>query len=135
VQNDELEPVLVIDDDAAICEALTPLLVEEGYRVVTAGNGSEALQRLRSGLRPCAILLDLMMPVMDGWDFRAEQMRDPEIADIPVIIVTAAGFTAKTVMAQLGAADFVNKPPPPKALLDAIRRHCRHDHPPQSVGG
>jgi CheY-like chemotaxis protein len=82
--------VLIIDDDRDIREVLGELLAEEGFTVEAAWNGAEAMKRLRAGFRPDVIILDLMMPVMDGLTFRAEQKLDPDLAGIPVIGVTAA---------------------------------------------
>ena len=82
--------VLIIDDDRDIREALGELLAEEGFVIEAAWNGAEALKRLEAGFRPNLIILDLMMPVMDGLAFRAAQKRSPELARIPVIGVTAA---------------------------------------------
>lgn len=115
------DSILVVDDDADTRDALRELLETEGYAVVEAANGRAALQRLRGGLRPRAILLDLMMPVLDGWDFRSQQLADPALKDVPVVIMTAAGFSADTVRAQLGGIDFVSKPPPPDQLLATLR--------------
>jgi CheY-like chemotaxis protein len=122
----DLEPVtvLIVDDDQAILDGLGELLENEGYRVATATDGRDALQQLRSGLRPCVILLDLMMPGMDGWDFRHEQMKDDDLRDIPVVVITAAGFSEASVKAQFGDIEFVPKPPTGQALLDAVRRRC-----------
>src|SRR4029077_10612839 len=87
-----------------------------------APNGHEALARLRSGrVHPAAILLDLMMPGMDGWDFRSEQMRDPELASVPVVIVTASGFSAESIRLQFRPAAFVPKPIERPALLEVLR--------------
>jgi CheY-like chemotaxis protein len=83
--------VLIIDDDDESREALAEMLALQGYAVAVAANGSEALGYLRSGRRPDAILLDLMMPVVDGWDFRTEQKRDAALAQIPIIVISAAG--------------------------------------------
>jgi CheY-like chemotaxis protein len=83
--------VLIIDDDSGSREALAELLADEGYDVATAEDGAEGLAYLRVGHRPRVILLDLMMPGVDGWDFRAEQKRDDELAQIPVIAISAAG--------------------------------------------
>lgn len=83
--------VLIIDDDSGSREALAELLADEGYGVATAEDGAEGLAYLRVGHRPRVILLDLMMPGVDGWDFRAEQKRDTELAQIPVIAISAAG--------------------------------------------
>ena len=77
----------------APCErALKELFETEGYTVVLAANGRAALNRLMEGFRPSVVLLDLMMPVMDGWDFRTRRLREPALKDIPVFIITAAGF-------------------------------------------
>jgi CheY-like chemotaxis protein len=82
--------VLVVDDDDGIREALAMALSDEGRRVSCACNGEEALARLRSGdPLPCLILLDLMMPVMNGQDFRAAQLKDENLSGIPVVLMTA----------------------------------------------
>ena len=122
----DLQPltVLVIDDDPPIAAGLSECLEGEGYDVAVAGDGRAALGLLRAGLRPCVILLDLMMPVMDGWDFRQEQLKDPELSEIPVVVITAAGFSEETVKAQLGAVELVPKPPSLARLLTAIHRCC-----------
>jgi CheY-like chemotaxis protein len=80
--------VLVVDDDASIRGFLAEALSDEGYHVETAGNGQEALTIL-GGWRPDVILLDLMMPVMDGWEFRSAQRQLPGLADVPVIVLSA----------------------------------------------
>jgi len=81
--------VMVIDDDPAFLDALTDAIRSEGYRVATAGNGVEALNALRWGLRPRVILLDMQMQTMNGWEFRAEQKQTPALAAIPVVAMTA----------------------------------------------
>jgi CheY-like chemotaxis protein len=116
--------ILVVEDDPAITSSLTETLLEEGFEVGAAANGREALERLRSGLRPAAIILDLMMPVMDGWDFRSEQLKDPALRDIPVVVVTAAGFSHDTIRTQFGDVGLVPKPVPLSDLLDALGRAC-----------
>ena len=83
--------ILIVDDDAGSRKALAEVLTDEGYTVATAGDGADAMTYLRQGHRPRVILLDLMMPGVDGWDFRAEQKRDAALADIPVIAISAAG--------------------------------------------
>jgi CheY-like chemotaxis protein len=83
-------PILLVEDDRAIREALTDGLQAEGFDVVTASNGLEALRWLRGGTaRPSVVLLDIMMPVMDGYGFLAERRKDPALSSIPVAIVTA----------------------------------------------
>lgn len=121
----EKEPstVLIVDDDYAVAESLADFLQDEGFDVVIATDGRLALDKLRCGLRPCAILLDLMMPRMNGWQFRDEQLRDLELKDIPTIIVSALPCDAAK-RAQLGGVDFLPKPPLLPHLLAAIRRHC-----------
>jgi CheY-like chemotaxis protein len=82
--------VLIVEDDADIRESLGDALEFEGYDVATAGNGFEALRLLRSGLKPGVILLDLVMPIMSGWQFRQVQLADPSLAGIPVVVVSAS---------------------------------------------
>src|SRR5215213_7431302 len=86
----EQSTILVVDDDHAIRDSLTELLEDEGYVVARAENGQEALEFLRSNGAPCLILLDLMMPVMDGYEFMDRTQGDPQLADIPVVVITAA---------------------------------------------
>jgi len=83
--------VMVVDDDALIREMVIQVLASEGFTAIGARNGEEALQRLRQEhLQPALILLDLMMPVMDGRQFRAAQLQDPALASIPVVVISAA---------------------------------------------
>ena len=89
----------------------------------TAENGRQALERLREAEPCCCILLDIMMPVMNGFEFREEQLKDPKLAAIPVIVVTADG-RARERAHQLGSDVFFQKPLSPPALLSAIRRFC-----------
>jgi CheY-like chemotaxis protein len=81
--------VLVVEDDGQVRETLASVLADEGYRPVEAANGAEALELLERGERPCLILLDLTMPVMDGWTFREKQSNTPELAALPVVLVSA----------------------------------------------
>jgi CheY-like chemotaxis protein len=115
--------ILVVDDDQDIRDTLTELLEEEGYSVVRASHGEEALAALQAEPRPSLILLDLMMPVMDGWQFRAEQRKNPATAGIPVVIISATGKDDK--VAALGAVQFLKKPIRLEELLDAVEKHCR----------
>jgi CheY-like chemotaxis protein len=84
--------VMVVDDDDDIRETLAGLLEDEGYGVAAICDGRQALDALEGGLLPRVILLDLMMPVMDGAEFRRAQLADPALAGIPVILKTAAGL-------------------------------------------
>jgi signal transduction histidine kinase len=111
--------VLIIEDDAEIRETLDGLLRVEGYDVSTASNGLEALQRLRAGTHADVILLDLMMPVMDGWQFRVQQKRDPQLAGTPVIAISADS-TPKA--AAIDADAYLKKPVDYDTLIDTIER-------------
>jgi CheY-like chemotaxis protein len=115
--------VLVVEDDEATRDAFTLLLGCEGYRVRTASNGLLALEQLRAGDRPCLILLDLMMPVMDGFQLCARLKEDGALGSIPVIVCSAIG-EARSRAGLLGAADYLDKPIDPDALLSVVRRHC-----------
>ena len=84
-------PILLVEDDPELREALALVLESDGYVVVTAADGVEALERLHDRLRPRVIVLDLMLPVMDGFEFRVRQTEDPELAGIPVIVLSAGG--------------------------------------------
>ena len=116
--------ILVVDDDPDILETTRFVLECAGYRVSTAANGTEALTRLHAEAAPCVILLDLMMPVMNGWEFRAEQARDPGLAAIPVIVVTGAGKAAPEAV-SLGAACLLEKPVDLTTLLSMVQLYCK----------
>jgi CheY-like chemotaxis protein len=87
--------ILIVDDDREFREALEEVVRAEGFQVETATSGMQALDKLRWGLRPCVVLLDLQMAVMNGWDFRAEQARDAALAAVPVIAMTAGYWKAR----------------------------------------
>ncbi len=111
--------LLVVEDDADIREALDGLLSMEGFRVTGCSNGREALDWLRASPKPDIILLDLMMPVMDGWQFRVAQKDDPEIATIPVLALSADS-TAKA--AAIDAEAYLKKPVDYDTLIATIDR-------------
>jgi CheY-like chemotaxis protein len=111
--------ILVVDDDVDIRDAITVVLQGEGYRVASAANGRDALDYLHRSAPPDLVLLDLMMPVMDGWQFRREQKRDPALASIPVVVISSAASTL-----SLGVADFLQKPVAFDQLLNTVRRYC-----------
>src|SRR5215813_9187156 len=115
--------ILVVEDDVDVARLLTEVLEAEGYRTATAANGCEALDHLRQNGHPDLILLDMMMPVMDGWKFREEQRKLPALASIPVVIVTADG-NARGKAASIQAAGYVAKPIRLKSLLDEVERVC-----------
>ena len=117
---DDRRRVLVVDDDPSIQGFLAEALTDEGYTVRTAANGREALAILRAW-RPDLILLDLMMPEMDGWAFRGEQRAMPSVSDVPVIVLSAArDLDAKT--RDLEPAQVFSKPFDLEALLGTIER-------------
>lgn len=122
-------PILVVEDEADLRALMVGLLEGDGYEAVGASNGEEALALLRAGtVRPCLILLDLMMPRMDGWAFRAAQRRDPALAPIPVVVVTGYGSQLET--RPLGAVATVAKPFNLDALLEIVATHCDRHVPP-----
>jgi CheY-like chemotaxis protein len=114
---------MVVDDDPDVRAAICELLETEGYEALAAANGALALARLRGGgVRPGAILLDLMMPFMNGWEFRAEQLRDPQLRAIPIVLLTASGYSEAMVRDQFGRVAYLPKPPAPEALLRVVGR-------------
>jgi CheY-like chemotaxis protein len=115
--------IFVVDDDEGIRESLADVLQDEGYVVVTAIDGQDALDKLRAHQpMPCVILLDLMMPVMSGQQFYAEQQRDPALASIPVVILSA-DTNLKQKAASLGG-EYLQKPVQLERILDAVDRLC-----------
>jgi len=116
--------VLVVDDQEAIREALADLLSDEGYGVLTAANGAEALDKLRQSPRPhpCLIFLDLMMPIMNGQEFYVEKQLDPELASIPVVVMSAAGDARQKTLFH--ESEYLAKPVRMETILGAVARHC-----------
>ena len=113
--------VLVVDDDPDIRELLFTALEDEGFEVVPAGNGQEALSIIKT-FRPDVIVLDLMMPVMDGWQFANElRARDEGDEEIPIVLLSAAR-DLKTHAKALAAADIIEKPFDLSELLPKIAR-------------
>ncbi len=113
--------VLVIEDDAPIREVLVDMLEGEGYSVSSAEHGMAGLARARED-QPDLILLDLMMPVMDGWTFLAAQIEDSRIAHIPVVILSAAKN-----LGEVRAAQCLSKPCKISELLATVERYRLHD--------
>jgi CheY-like chemotaxis protein len=97
-------------------------LTIEGFAAATVANGREALDYLHGTIKPHVILLDLMMPVMDGWEFRRRQQADPELAPVPVIVLSALDAVRA---APVDAAAFLKKPLDFDRLLELVRSHCR----------
>ena len=123
------QTVLVIDDDREVRESLRTLLQLDGYKVKTARDGQHALEQLRGGLRPCIILLDLMMPAMDGQHFRAEQLRDPQFAHIPVVALSGH-YDPQQNTASLEAVASLRKPADIDTVLQLIEAHCVRQYEP-----
>ena len=116
-------PILVVEDDDDTRDAIVLGLETEGYQVIQASHGLEALELLDHGTRPCLILLDLMMPIMDGVHFRLQQLERAEVAEIPLIVISA--YAQLTRAHWLRAADYLPKPIDFDCLLDMVERHCR----------
>jgi CheY-like chemotaxis protein len=113
--------VLVVEDDASTRAGLTALLEAEGYSVLGAENGRQALDLLASGDPPRLILLDLMMPVMDGWQFLVQQrLAAASAPQPPVVLLSGLAF----IDGVTGVADFLRKPIEPKAVLACVQRFC-----------
>jgi CheY-like chemotaxis protein len=115
--------VLVIDDDLDIVDSIRDVLEDEGYTVIAANDGREALERLAS-IKPELILLDLAMPHMDGGSFREAQRKDPSLASIPTVVMSAADRTPEKA-APLAPDDCLVKPIRLAALLEVVARYCR----------
>lgn len=113
--------VLVIDDDPAICQTMKDVLEIQGYEVVTASDGVEGIKALKSmsGL-PCMILLDLMMPGMNGWGFLDFQKANPTYSKVPVIICSAYEASAKSI----GTSPVLIKPVQLNSLMGAVKAFC-----------
>jgi CheY-like chemotaxis protein len=114
--------ILVVEDDDDAREAMVALLQMRGYRAVPAGNGKEALDYLHQAPVPDLIILDLWMPVMDGWQFRAEQIKDPRLKGVPVIVVTALSDRD-----DVDANEVIIKPVDVDRLLTTVSQYCRRE--------
>jgi CheY-like chemotaxis protein len=115
-------PILVVDDDDSIRETLTEILSDQGYNALGFENGREALTYLQAGRPSCLILLDLMMPVMDGWQFLREREQNETLRAIPVVVVTAAASPDRAALASATAV--LPKPVPFEELFRLIGTYC-----------
>jgi len=115
------DPILIVEDDPDVRDTLREVLESEGLSVMTATNGKEALERLASSPRPCMILLDLLMPVMNGLEVLDALRLDPRLATIPVIIVSAHDHLAGQAK---GATGFLKKPVDLDVLVETVQRAC-----------
>jgi CheY-like chemotaxis protein len=113
--------ILVVDDDRSLRDALCDGLQLEGYEVVCVGDGRAALDHLNRGERPCLVLLDLMMPVMDGKALRQAMLLDANLLDIPVVLITAAGAQ---FAAGVAAQAVLHKPLTIDAVVGVVQDYC-----------
>lgn len=115
--------IMIVEDDPDIRTMLSWFLELEGFSVLTAKNGREAIERLHEHTRVSVILLDLMMPGMNGWQFRNAQQEDPALAEIPLVVISGDGAIAEKA-AGLGAEGFLKKPIDLTTLLHTVERFC-----------
>jgi CheY-like chemotaxis protein len=120
----DCKTVLVVEDDPAARLTLCDILADEGYHCLEAADGREAIERLaQAEVAPCVILLDLMMPGMNGWQFLEWMQRSGSHPGIPVVVLSAMPDGAAEAK-RLAAASFIPKPVPLDALLESVERHC-----------
>jgi CheY-like chemotaxis protein len=115
------QPILVVDDDSDVREALGEVLAEEGYATRLCDSGRAALDFLHGGGTPSLILLDMMMPGMNGWQFREEQLKDERLREIPVVVITASRMEPEAIQAH----EVLFKPVALGELVDAVQRNAR----------
>ena len=113
--------ILIVEDDPDSRESFCAILEDAGHGCVSVKSGKEALEHLNSHPLPDAILLDMLMPEMDGWQFRKAQLADPKIAKIPVVVITAVDQARNSAL-RFGASSFLTKPVHPDSLLGAFRQ-------------
>ena len=117
--------IMVIDDDRDVSGAIMEALQDAAYTPIAATNGREALEKLRRLQElPCVLLLDLMMPEMDGWSFRNEQLDDPTLRSIPVVVLTAHAGPEDPPVRGVANADMLRKPVGLQALLEKVEQYC-----------
>ena len=123
--------IMIVEDDDDLRDGISYLLEACGYQVAAAADGEDALDQLRRGVRPCVILLDLLMPRKDGFQFRTEQMQSPVYGQIPTIaysgIYTGTGLREKAT--ALGITTVLEKPVDYDALLDLVEQYCTREEP------
>ena len=115
--------ILLVEDDVDIADALKDVLTDQGHSVQIARNGKEALEMLSHGDLPQLIFLDLMLPLMDGPQFREAQLRDVRICHIPVVIVSADRAVEERAR-EMGVEAWLAKPTTPEKILDAAERYA-----------
>lgn len=115
--------VLIVNDEPDMTDALRYLLEQGGFAVELAADGLEAISKLHDGLRPCLILLDVRMPIMDGFEFRRQQLSDPDLAGIPVIVLSAALDDRGDAPQRLRASAYLEGVFDLDSLLELVRQH------------
>lgn len=116
--------VLVVEDDDDVRDAMVELLQAQGYEVLSAANGLEALACMRARPDLSLVLLDLSMPIMDGWECREQMLKDAALAKLPVVLLSGTSSIAAE-QNELSAAAVLPKPFAPRALLAVVARHGR----------
>jgi CheY-like chemotaxis protein len=116
--------VLIVDDAEATRTGLVHLLELQGFRAAGAGDGAEALERLHADRSICLVILDLAMPEKDGYWFRDAQLRDPEVADIPVVVFS--GMPPDAMPKGLAGVEVLAKPVALDRVIEIVTRHCGH---------
>lgn len=120
----EIHRILVVEDDVDLRDSICMLLELEGFVAIGVGNGQEALDYLSAHPIPCVILLDLMMPKMNGPEFRVRQLADAALATVPTVVLSAVPPDQQQLEVK-AAADYLSKPVRPAQLTQVVRKHCR----------
>jgi CheY-like chemotaxis protein len=116
--------VLLVDDDADTREAIAFYLRSQGYDVMTATGGAEALLRLEAGLDPCVLIVEALMPGMSGWDLLKRMRGAPSLAGIPAVMLS--GYPEQAGLAlRLGVRAYITKPPDVDTIAAVVAQHCR----------
>ena len=118
--------VFIIEDSTELQNLISELSADKGYKVGSASNGLEALKKLREAVElPALILLDIGMPVMDGFEFRMEQEKDSVLTEIPVVVLTG-DINAEAQSIRMGAHGHLQKPFSPRTLFNLVEKYCEH---------
>jgi two-component system response regulator MprA len=115
--------VLLVEDDVLLRKSLAALVEAEGHEALSAGNGFEAVELIRRGPMPELILLDLMMPVMNGWAFLKYRNEHPVLSDVPVVVTTAWSEVPGEAEV-IGVQGYLRKPLAPQEVVEIVRKHC-----------
>lgn len=118
-----MDTVLIVEDDDDLRDSLAELLALRGYKVVGVANGREALDILANGLSPCLIILDLMLPIVSGWEFRNQQLADPRLSEIPIMVLSGVN-NLEIESQRLQAIAFVPKPINFDLLFKTVDQYC-----------